>query len=396
MNRTLIDTLQIKPGSLTEAKVSQLPPHVLRVMEGKMAQADTPNKNKRIYPRKLWERVVEQNKGRKIGGELDHPAERNGISCQYLSHYHEITGINEDGEVSARFYILDTAKGRDLNAIVGSEMEDIGVSTRGTGSTKTIKQNESEYQEVDIDLYGYTTTDFVHGPSVGDAQPKTVSEATGEVEPPSDELLESLVDQGVYLGEEYHSKAKSDPVEEGSEYQKFFKSKLKDYGVKSPAELSDADKKKFFNEIEKEWKKEEKTFLRLADILEKADHGDLPDDSSRDNTALEAAREIIADFEGMIESQQKEIDRLLDHNISLQEDNSVLSFASRHKLSPNQAENVVSMFDGSIDEAADYIKTHLQDTRIDEEDGPRKVPSTKREISRKQKMKSVLESSSRR
>ena len=41
---------------------------------------------------------------------------------------------------------------------------------------------------------------------------------------------------------------------EDSEYQKFFKEKLKKYNVKSPAELDDEDKKKFFNEIEKEWK----------------------------------------------------------------------------------------------------------------------------------------------
>tara|TARA_R110001599_G_scaffold74719_1_gene205913 strand:+ start:35 stop:460 length:426 start_codon:yes stop_codon:yes gene_type:complete len=42
---------------------------------------------------------------------------------------------------------------------------------------------------------------------------------------------------------------------EGSkeEYQKFFDKKLAKWKVKSPAELSDEDKKKFFNEIEKEW-----------------------------------------------------------------------------------------------------------------------------------------------
>jgi hypothetical protein len=44
--------------------------------------------------------------------------------------------------------------------------------------------------------------------------------------------------------------------EEGDkeDYMKFFAGKLKKYGVKSPSELSDEDKKKFFNEIEKDWK----------------------------------------------------------------------------------------------------------------------------------------------
>ena len=36
-------------------------------------------------------------------------------------------------------------------------------------------------------------------------------------------------------------------------YQKFFNAKLKKYGVKSPAELSDDEKKKFYDEIDAEW-----------------------------------------------------------------------------------------------------------------------------------------------
>lgn len=37
-------------------------------------------------------------------------------------------------------------------------------------------------------------------------------------------------------------------------YKEFFQKKLNDYGVSSPAKLSNSDKKKFFSEIEKEWK----------------------------------------------------------------------------------------------------------------------------------------------
>jgi hypothetical protein len=36
-------------------------------------------------------------------------------------------------------------------------------------------------------------------------------------------------------------------------YKEFFNKKLKKYGVKSPAELDDDQKKKFFDEIDKEW-----------------------------------------------------------------------------------------------------------------------------------------------
>ncbi len=45
-------------------------------------------------------------------------------------------------------------------------------------------------------------------------------------------------------------------MSEGSkeEYQKFFDKKLAKYKVDSPEDLSDEEKKKFFNEIDKEWK----------------------------------------------------------------------------------------------------------------------------------------------
>ncbi len=37
-------------------------------------------------------------------------------------------------------------------------------------------------------------------------------------------------------------------------YMKFFRAKLEKYNVNSPAELSDEDKSKFFDEISSEWK----------------------------------------------------------------------------------------------------------------------------------------------
>ena len=48
-------------------------------------------------------------------------------------------------------------------------------------------------------------------------------------------------------------------MEEDSEYQEFFSKKLEKWGVKSPAELDKADKKKFFDEIDSEWKGEKES-----------------------------------------------------------------------------------------------------------------------------------------
>lgn len=60
---------------------------------------------------------------------------------------------------------------------------------------------------------------------------------------------------------EAHMKEKmdDDTIDEGTkeEYTKFFNKKLKKYKVKSPSQLSNSDKKKFFDEIEKEWTKDE-------------------------------------------------------------------------------------------------------------------------------------------
>ena len=48
-------------------------------------------------------------------------------------------------------------------------------------------------------------------------------------------------------------------INEESSYQEYFNKMLKKYGVSSPDELSDADKKKFFDEVDKGWKAKKET-----------------------------------------------------------------------------------------------------------------------------------------
>jgi len=45
----------------------------------------------------------------------------------------------------------------------------------------------------------------------------------------------------------------------GAEYKALFKKILKKYGEDEPDKLSDEDKKKFFNEIDKAWKADKET-----------------------------------------------------------------------------------------------------------------------------------------
>jgi len=45
----------------------------------------------------------------------------------------------------------------------------------------------------------------------------------------------------------------------GEEYKKLFKKILSKYGVDEPDQLSDEDKKKFFDEVDKSWKAKKET-----------------------------------------------------------------------------------------------------------------------------------------
>ena len=52
------------------------------------------------------------------------------------------------------------------------------------------------------------------------------------------------------------------------DYKTFFAQKLKKYGVTEPDELSDEDKKKFFDEIENEWEGEKEEEPKEDDVNE--------------------------------------------------------------------------------------------------------------------------------
>lgn len=53
-------------------------------------------------------------------------------------------------------------------------------------------------------------------------------------------------------------------INEGSDYQEFFKQKLQSWNVESPADLSQEDRSKFFSEIKSEWKSQKKQEVNEA------------------------------------------------------------------------------------------------------------------------------------
>ena len=110
--------------------------------------------------------------------------------------------------------------------------------------------------------------------------------------------------------------------EEGDkeDYMKFFAGKLKKYGVKSPSELDDEKKKKFFNEIEKDWthdskeeveveKKEESLGKRVKARMEAEDEKeDEDEDPVGDPDEDEADSDVVAGGE----PTEDELEKLAD------------------------------------------------------------------------------------
>lgn len=144
------------------------------VVRGEFARSDVPTENKRVYPRSLWEREINRLTSamneRKLFGELDHP---NDGRTQLQRASHIVTGmnVNEDGTILGEAEVLDTARGRDLKAMLSAGCK-VGVSSRGYGSTRTNDKGEEVVQED----YNLVTYDFVAEPADATAYPDVFSE----------------------------------------------------------------------------------------------------------------------------------------------------------------------------------------------------------------------------
>lgn len=67
-------------------------------------------------------------------------------------------------------------------------------------------------------------------------------------------MFKKSTEQLVYEG--MLKKRALEESKKSKEYQEFFDKKLKKYGVDSPEDLDDEKKKKFFDEVDREWKGE--------------------------------------------------------------------------------------------------------------------------------------------
>ena len=135
-------------------------------IEGVFAQAESKNRNGRIYPKRIMEKAVDsyvtsQVRNKRSVGELNHP-EGPTINLDKVSHL--ITDLRWEGNnVIGKASILDTPNGRIVKGLLDGGVK-LGVSTRGMGS---LEQRESAmYVKEDFVL---NTIDIVQDPSAQDA-----------------------------------------------------------------------------------------------------------------------------------------------------------------------------------------------------------------------------------
>ena len=132
------------------------------IIEGVFAQADTKNRNGRIYPRDVMEQAVatyvdtQVSKDRAVG-ELNHP-EGPTVNLDKVSH--KITELKFEGRnVMGRASILNTPNGMIVKGLLDGGVQ-LGVSTRGMGSLA--RQGDAMVVKDDFVL---NTVDIVQDPS---------------------------------------------------------------------------------------------------------------------------------------------------------------------------------------------------------------------------------------
>lgn len=136
------------------------------VIEGIFMQAESKNRNGRVYPREVMESAVNKyvteqvSKGRAVG-ELNHP-EGPTINLDKVSH--RITELNWDGNnVMGKALVLDTPMGQIVKGLVEGGVQ-LGVSSRGMGSL--VNKNGVSVVGSDFML---ATVDIVQDPSAPQA-----------------------------------------------------------------------------------------------------------------------------------------------------------------------------------------------------------------------------------
>jgi hypothetical protein len=176
----LIDTIPLEFQLVESTEKGKLAKVIAR---GEFARSDKATENKRLYRSHLWEReigrLLEGMQARRTFGELDHPADGR-TKLQRVSHL--LTGLKVEGNsVVGEAEILDTPNGRILKTLMDAKAQ-VGVSSRGYGTTKELPDGVQEVQE-DFRL---DTFDFVADPATKSAYPQVFHEELQRI--PEDDM----------------------------------------------------------------------------------------------------------------------------------------------------------------------------------------------------------------
>ena len=143
-------------------------------IEGIFAQAEVLNGNKRIYPKAILEKAVNEYidkfiKNGKSIGEFNHP---DYPTPKWDNAAIMIKELRMDGNnVYGKALVLDTEKGKHLQALIRGGYN-VGVSTRGLGNTRLSEDGNTE-----VTQYMMTAVDVVDNPSAPDAHVKPIYES---------------------------------------------------------------------------------------------------------------------------------------------------------------------------------------------------------------------------
>lgn len=156
----LVDALpfEVNPQQISESEQQNKDLFV----QGVVQRADTANKNNRIYPKSVLDRVINKYHEENISqqralGELDHP-DSPVVNLQNASHNIVETWWNGN-DLMGKIKILSTPSGNILKELLKSGVK-VGISSRGLGSVK--QTNEGIMVEDDYKLVAF---DFVSNPS---------------------------------------------------------------------------------------------------------------------------------------------------------------------------------------------------------------------------------------
>jgi hypothetical protein len=136
------------------------------VIEGIFMQAESKNRNGRVYPKAVMESAVDKyvteqiSKGRAVG-ELNHP---DGPTINLDKVSHKITELRWEGNnVVGKAQILDTPMGQIVKGLMEGGVQ-LGVSSRGMGSL--VQKGGVNFVNKDFQL---ATVDIVQDPSAPEA-----------------------------------------------------------------------------------------------------------------------------------------------------------------------------------------------------------------------------------